>query len=134
MTSPIIGDDTVFVGSDDGHLYAFDARTGADRWRFDLGAPSNVPVFGDGVVAVADRNGVLHGVDGRDGHRAMAYAANRQHDRAVLADGHRLHHRHRPRAHGFDLQTGAERWSWTTTADLSNALVIGARCRLRLIA
>ena len=30
------------------------------------------------------------------------------------------------RAHGFDLQTGAERWSWTTTADLSNALVIGA--------
>ena len=30
------------------------------------------------------------------------------------------------KAHGFDLQTGAERWSWTTTADLSNALVIGA--------
>ena len=27
---------------------------------------------------------------------------------------------------GFDLQTGVERWSWTTTADLSNALVIEA--------
>ena len=30
------------------------------------------------------------------------------------------------RAHGFDLQTGVERWSWTTTADLSNALAIAA--------
>ena len=30
------------------------------------------------------------------------------------------------KAHGFDLHTGEERWSWTTTADLSNALVMGA--------
>ena len=65
MTSPILGDGTLFVGSDDGHLYAFDARTGADRWRLDLGAPLNVAVFGDGIVAVADRNGVLHGVVAR---------------------------------------------------------------------
>ena len=126
MSSPILGDGTLFVGSDDGHLYAFDARTGADRWRLDLGAPSNVPVFGDGVVAVADRNGVLHGVVAATGVERWHTTPVVNMTAPVLADGIVYITGTDHKAHGFDLQTGVERWSWTTTADLSNALVIGA--------
>jgi outer membrane protein assembly factor BamB len=32
--SPIVADDTVFIGSDDGYFYAVDAITGALKWQF----------------------------------------------------------------------------------------------------
>jgi outer membrane protein assembly factor BamB len=34
VSSPAVGDDLVFVGSRDAHLYAVDRRTGEKRWRF----------------------------------------------------------------------------------------------------
>lgn len=125
-TSPILGDGTLFFGSEDGYLHALDARTGVDRWQVDLGAPGfDVPVFGDGMVAVADRNGILHGL-------AAATGAERWHQdpvnttAPVLAGGTVYITGPDHRAHGFDLQTGVERWSWTAKADLSNALAISA--------
>ena len=124
MTSPIIGDGTLFVGSDDGYLYALDARTGADRWRLDLGAPSDVPVFGDGVVASADRNGVLHGVDAGSGAERWHTEPILNGGGPVLAAGIVYVTGADRNAHGFDLRTGAERWSWTATTDLGGALAI----------
>jgi outer membrane protein assembly factor BamB len=124
-TSPILGDGTLFFGSDDGYLHALDARTGADRWQVNLGAPSDVPVFGNGMVAVADRNGILHGL-------AAATGVERWHQdpvittAPVLAGGIVYITGPDHRARGFDLQTGVERWSWTTTADLGGALAIAA--------
>ncbi len=40
---------TVYVGSDDGNLYALDAKTGLERWRYH--------VFGPGAIARARRAG-----------------------------------------------------------------------------
>ena len=34
QSSPTVANGVVYVGSGDGHLYALDARTGAERWRF----------------------------------------------------------------------------------------------------
>ena len=113
-SSPVLGDGTLFFGSDDGYLHALDARTGADRWQVDLGAAGlDVPVFGDGMVAVADRNGILHGL-------AAATGAERWHQdpvfttAPVLAGGTVYITGTDHRARGFDLQTGVERWSSTS--------------------
>ncbi|MEO6208303.1 MAG: PQQ-binding-like beta-propeller repeat protein, partial [Candidatus Limnocylindrales bacterium] len=126
-TSPILGDGTLFFGSDDGFLHALDARTGADRWPpVNLGASTGAAVFGNGVVAVADQNGVLHGITAETG-------VERWHTEPVvvttapaLAGGIVYITGTDHRAHGFDLETGAEVWSWTTTGDLGNALAIAA--------
>lgn len=45
--SPVIVDGTVYIGSDDGNLYAIDLNTGTEKWRFSTGSPivSSVAVY-----------------------------------------------------------------------------------------
>ena len=127
-TPPILGDGTLFVGSDDGYLNALDARTGADRWRLDLGAsamPSTQPCSATGSSRWPTRTGSCTAsrrrpVRGWHTEPIVNAAA------PVLAGGIVYITGTDHRAHGFDLQTGVERWSWTTTADLGNALAIAA--------
>jgi outer membrane protein assembly factor BamB len=52
-SSPAIGNDgTVYIGSDDGNLYAIDSQTGDELWRFKTGAEiKSVPSVGpDGII------------------------------------------------------------------------------------
>lgn len=66
--SPTLHDDAVYVGSGDGHLYAVDLATGAERWRFATdGAVDSSPAVADGVVYVLSRDGHLHAVDAAAG-------------------------------------------------------------------
>ena len=73
-----------------------------------------------------DRNGVLHGVAAATGVEIWHTAPVVNATHPVLADGLVYITGTDHRVHGFDLQTGVDRWSWTTTADLSNALGIAA--------
>jgi outer membrane protein assembly factor BamB len=54
-SSPAIVDDVVYIGSDDGYLYAFNASSGAEFWRVMIGDSSlSSPVVAGGVVYVRD--------------------------------------------------------------------------------
>ena len=130
-STPILGDGTLFVVSDDGILHALDARTGDERWHLDIGASSSAPstgapLFGNGVVAVADRNGVLHGIAASTGVERWHTEPVVTTTAPVLAGGIIYITGTDHRAHGFDLETGDETWSWTTTADLGDVLAIAA--------
>ncbi len=60
-SSPAIAGGVVYVGSNDGRLYAFDLATGVARWSRDLGAPVNSsPAVAGGRVFVQTRAGVLY--------------------------------------------------------------------------
>lgn len=72
----VVGD-TVYFGGPFGKLYARDARTGAERWTFDLtkigGAAAGVqdsPAVARGKVYVGDTTGRLYAVDQRTGKLA----------------------------------------------------------------
>src|SRR3954466_15227013 len=54
-TTPAVAGETLYVGSDDGNLYALDPMTGAERWRFAAGdvVSSSPAVVGDLVYAGA---------------------------------------------------------------------------------
>jgi len=57
-SSPAADSGTVVFGADDGGVYAFDAETGREKWRFDAGAPvAASPLVVSGTVFV----GNLHG-------------------------------------------------------------------------
>lgn len=63
-TSPAVVDGTVYVGSDDGNLYAIDAESGEQEWVFDTDGPveASPAVFGY-MVFVASHDHRLYGLD-----------------------------------------------------------------------
>jgi outer membrane protein assembly factor BamB len=70
VSSPAIADGVVYVGSDEGSLYAFDLATGARRWRVNLESPvSASPAVGGGLVYVAARDGRVWAFDAGTGTR-----------------------------------------------------------------
>jgi outer membrane protein assembly factor BamB len=51
----------VFVGSDDGNLYALDLATGGERWRFEAGgAICASPAVGEGCLVIGTEQGVVY--------------------------------------------------------------------------
>jgi outer membrane protein assembly factor BamB len=63
--NPIDGIPTVYIGSDDGNLYAIDANTGDQLWRFDTGSQvvSSPIVDLDGTIYVGADNGNVYAVN-----------------------------------------------------------------------
>jgi outer membrane protein assembly factor BamB len=67
--APAIADDTVYVGSDDGHLYAIDSTAGEARWRVQLGDKLTTrPVVANGRIYVGSASGALSAVDASNGN------------------------------------------------------------------
>jgi len=74
-SSPTLDDNWIYVGSGDGHLYALDLNTGAERWRFGTGgAVDSAPAVADGTVYVVSRDGSLYAVDASEGTLRWSYA------------------------------------------------------------
>lgn len=114
--NPVVGNDTVFVGSLDGNLYALDARTGVERWRFTgAGEITGSAAVVEGVVYTPDGAGALVALDAATGterwREDVDMAVTGSSSPVVVdgvvyvpsADGH---------AYGLDAATGVERWSW----------------------
>lgn len=56
-SSPVVADGVLYVGSDDGNLYALNASTGALKWSFPTGGPvQSSPAVSGGLVFVGTNN------------------------------------------------------------------------------
>lgn len=67
-SSPAIVDGTVYVGSNDGRVYAVDALTGEIQWQVRLDGPvTSSPTVVDEVLFVGSENGTLYALDCADG-------------------------------------------------------------------
>jgi len=66
---------TVYVGSDDGHLYAVNATDGSQEWMFGTGgAVESSPTVVDGTVYVGNNDGLLYAVDAETGSQEWAFS------------------------------------------------------------
>ena len=77
---PALGDGAVFVASTDEYVYAIEAESGAQRWRFETPADntgsSSQPVYADGTVFVhegGDR--VMFALDAQSGDEVWRFPA-----------------------------------------------------------
>jgi len=66
--SPVVVDNTLYVGSSDGKLYAIDAAYGEKKWEFNTGGKIWAsPVVKDGIVYIANYDRKLFAVSSADG-------------------------------------------------------------------
>jgi eukaryotic-like serine/threonine-protein kinase len=74
-SSPAVDGNGVVFGSQDGHVYALDARTGRERWRFRTGGRVYAsPAVAAGTVYVADQAGSVFALDLTSGRQIWRFA------------------------------------------------------------
>ena len=122
VSSPVVADGVVYIGSDDGHLHALELSTGDERWSFEtediIEAP---PMVHDGVVYVGSSDFNFYAVDAATGEQRWKAMT----DDKILGGAAAV-----PAAEGdgtwivvgsydtnlycFDAATGEEVWTYST--------------------
>lgn len=87
--APLVAEGVVYAASDEGHVYALDARSGSLRWKFYAGAKiDGSPVYADGLVYVVDDSGVIHALRAASGEEAWTFqVGSGEKASASVADG-----------------------------------------------
>lgn len=67
VTSPVVVNGVIYVGSGDGNVYAVDAADGSHQWSFGTGGTVWAPAVDAGTVYVGSRGGHVHALDASDG-------------------------------------------------------------------
>lgn len=69
FSSPIVNDGTVYIGSEDGNLYAIDEKTGKTNWKFKTGgAVHSSPAIFKNMVYIGSFDGYYYAIDTKTGH------------------------------------------------------------------
>ncbi len=68
VSSPVYDQAVIYVGSDDGNVYAVDAGNGHLRWKYRTGGPvPSTPAVAGAMVYVVSYDGKVHAIDARTG-------------------------------------------------------------------
>ncbi|MCF8224841.1 MAG: SUMF1/EgtB/PvdO family nonheme iron enzyme [Bacteroidales bacterium] len=63
LSSPSYADNRVFIGSDDGFIYAFNAGNGKVEWSWEVGSPViSSPLPSEGVICFGADNGMIYAI------------------------------------------------------------------------
>jgi eukaryotic-like serine/threonine-protein kinase len=75
VSSPVIEQGVLYVGSDDGYVYAVDARNGQRIWKYRTGGPvSSTPAVAGATVYVVSYDGKVHAIDAKTGAPRWKFA------------------------------------------------------------
>ena len=78
-SSPVIDENTVYVGSNDNNIYAIDLHTGQKIWAYKTDdAIEATPLFIDGTVYAGSAGGFLYAVDAKTGEFKWKYETEGQ--------------------------------------------------------
>ncbi|MGA8493080.1 MAG: PQQ-binding-like beta-propeller repeat protein [Terriglobales bacterium] len=117
--SPAVADGVVYIGSNDGNLYALNASTGAKLWNFTTKLEINSsPAVANGTVYVASNDGNLYALNASNGAKLWSFAGDPTSDPTVasgvvyMGGGNNVY--------ALNAKTGAELWSFTTGYQVSS--------------
>jgi outer membrane protein assembly factor BamB len=120
LSSPMIANGIVFIGSGDQHVYALDAATGALRWSFATGDVVHAsPALADGIVYIGSWDRNLYALDAATGRERWRYTTGNDTviynqigiaSSAAIADGLVFVGGRDGKFHVVDAKTGASKW------------------------
>ncbi len=113
---PIIVDGMLYVGSQDGKVYALDASTGRQKWALPTGRPvASSPTVVDGVLYASSWNSSVYALDAYTGQQKWAFSTGGIVDSSptvvngVLYVGSADH-----KVYAMDASTGQQKWAFST--------------------
>lgn len=135
LSSPIVVDGVVYVGSEDKHLHAIDAKTGLPKWK--LATESLIdasPVYDEGIIYIGTDGGLLLAVDAATGktkwqfktegriagEAAVTYATGKGggKDKVVVVGSHD------GQLYCLNAADGSKRWAYETGDYVNCGIVI----------
>jgi len=123
QATPISDGELIWIGSLDGHLYALDAATGSNRWRYPAGDAIEAPALlaAPHLLVVGTRKGEVHAVDPRSGEPRWIFTASAKITAAPARDaaGRILVGSFDARLHALDPQTGTSLWTYACDSYLN---------------
>lgn len=116
-SSPAVNDGVVYVGSEDSHFYALDAKTGEERWRFKTISRINYssPCVSGKSVYFGDDSGRLYSVNIKTGEeRWKFWTGGAIFSSPCVVSDVVLFCSANGRTYCLDAKTGSERWKYRT--------------------
>lgn len=88
-SSPAVVDGIIYIGSDDGNVYAIDAHSGKKKWAFPTGGSVvSSPVVVNGIVYVGSDDGNVYAIDAGSGQQKWIFpTGNPVSSSPAVADG-----------------------------------------------
>ncbi len=128
-SSPAISGGAVYVGSDDGHLYALDAGTGQEKWKFktDDRRVRSRPAISDGVVYFGSDDRHLHALDAGTGQEKWKFPTGtfgRIDSSAAISEGVMYVGSYDGHLYALDAGTGHQKWKFPTGDRVHSSPVI----------
>ena len=138
-SSPAVANGVVYIGSDDGNLYALDAASREKLWSFNTGSGQSIidsPAVAGGVVYIGSYDGVLYALNAVTGKQLWSFVtgSNPIVGPTTVVDGVVYVSGGIPETlYALNASTGKELWSdgnfvggWTSAAVANGVVFIGS--------
>ena len=124
LSSPTIAEDTVYVGSGDGNVYALDPASGALRWKFHTGDVVHAsPAIANGLVYIGSWDSFFYAIDAKSGKERWRFKTGEDHkianqvgiqSSATIANGMVFFGCRDSNLYALDAASGAKKWAYST--------------------
>jgi outer membrane protein assembly factor BamB len=116
VSSPAIVDNIVYFGSEDFHLYALDAETGQEIWKFRTEEwVLSSPAVAKGVVYFGSEDGNLYAVDSKTGQKKWKFNTGKWIDGSPAVANNLVYFgSDDDYLYAVDAKTGKEKWKLKT--------------------
>ena len=113
-SSPIVYGETVFIGSSEGKLFAFNRKTGVKGWEYTAkGTIHSTPAAGDGIVCFGCSDGYFYALNISDGSlKWKYYIGNSINSSPIISDTYVYFGANNGYLYSLDITTGADAENW----------------------
>ena len=115
-SSPAVANGVLYIGSDDGNMYALDARMGTRLWSYPTGGFINSsPAVAQGVVYIGSSDRKVYALDAKTGTRLWSYSTRDDiFSSPAVAHGVVYIGSYDHKVYALDAKTGTRLWSYPT--------------------
>jgi outer membrane protein assembly factor BamB len=113
-SSPLIIEDTLYVGSSTGIFYAYSLKKGKRLWTFDAQSAIHASVANEGSICFGTAEGVLYCLNRASGEELFHYNITSSISSAPVMDSERIYILStKNRLHAIDLNDGKKHWTYS---------------------